>query len=119
MSLVSKMSTLVNSDAALRVFMKDKTSAGNSVSVAFLHSYLYYTPEVAPESFAVCPVLLTQPASDRWTTLALSKPFLAKITHVPVITVMLVNAGDYPLEPPGLLQMVNAIDGFYRRVAEA
>lgn len=116
MWLVSKMSTLVNDPKALRVFMQDKSSAGNSVSVAFLHSYLFYTPEVAPEAFDLCPVLLTQPAQDRWTPLSLSEPFLAKIKHVPVTTVMLDNAGHYPLEQPGLSQMVDAIDGFYREV---
>ncbi len=110
---VSKMNTLVNNDDALRVFLKDKTSAGNSVSVAFLDSYLHYTPDLAPEDFDVCPILLTQPAKDRWTPLALSTPFLGRIHKVPVKTVMLENAGHYPLEQPGLAQMVDAIDRFY------
>ena len=55
-------------------------------------------------------------ASDRWTPLRLSKPFLGRIRQVPVKTVMLENAGHYPLEQPGLAQMVDAIDSFYREV---
>lgn len=117
MTLASKMDALVNNDAALKVFLKDKTSAGNSVSLAFLDSYMNYKPDIAPEDFKVCPILLTQPAKDRWTPLALSEPFLQRIHQVPVKIVMLENAGHYPLEQPGLSQMVSAIDGFYQQVA--
>lgn len=113
MSWASKMSTLVNNKDALKVFMKDKTSAGNSVSLTFLDSYIHYKPELKPEDFDVCPVLLTQPEKDRWTPLDLSTPFLSRIDKVPVKTVILENAGHYPLEQPGLSQMVEAIDSFY------
>lgn len=112
MRYVSKMRALVNDRAAKRVCYKDKTSAGNNVSVAFLDSWLGYRPDTGPEDFAVCPVLLTQPAADRWTPLPLAAPFLKRITKVPVSTVMLDNAGHYPLEQPGLDQMVKAVSGF-------
>jgi hypothetical protein len=36
---------------------------------------------------------------------------------VPVSTVMLEGAGHYPLEQPGLTQMVEAIDAFFRQAA--
>lgn len=114
MRWASKMSALVNNKDALKVFLNDKTSAGNSVTVHFLDSYLNYKPEIAPEDFDICPVLLTQPAVDHWTPLNLSTPFLNRIKKVPVTMVMLENAGHYPLEQPGLDQMVNAIDGFYK-----
>lgn len=119
MRWVSKMRTLVNSRAAKKACYADRTSAGNSASVAFLDSYLSYTPALTPEEFAVCPVLLTQPAADRWTPLALSEPFLRRITQVPVRTVLLENAGHYPLEQPGLDQMVDAIDTFCAERAQA
>ncbi len=98
--------------------IKDKTSAGNSVSVKFLDSYLYYKNGTPPEQFDVCPILLTQPEQDRWTPLALSQPFLARIKQVPVDVVMLKNAGHYPLEQLGLDQMVNTIDAFYQKVTQ-
>ncbi|MEV5003711.1 alpha/beta fold hydrolase [Nocardioides sp. LML1-1-1.1] len=116
MRLVSKMRTLVNDKAAKRACYADKTSAGNSATIAFLDSYLNYRPVTEPGDFDVCPVLLTQPAADRWTPLHLSEPFLARITRVPVRTVMLEDAGHYPLEQPGLDQLVEAAAGF---VAEA
>lgn len=117
MSLASKMSALVNNDDALSVFLKDRSSAGNAMSMAFLSSYMRYQPVLEPEDFDVCPILLTQPAQDRWTPLHLSKPFLGRIHKVPVRTVMLENAGHYPLEQPGLSQMVDAIDRFYQETA--
>ncbi|MDM0015319.1 alpha/beta fold hydrolase [Variovorax sp. J22P168] len=117
MKLASKMHTLVNNPAALKVWLSDKRSAGNAMTLAFLSSYLAYRPVSEPEAFDVCPVLLTQPAEDRWTPLYLSEPFLRRLKIVPVKSVMLEQAGHYPLEQPGLSQMVEAIDAFYREVA--
>jgi len=117
MKLVSKMQMLVNDRDLKRVFYRDKTSAGNAASIEFLNSYLNYQPVVEPEDFAVCPVLLTQPAADRWTPYELSAPTLDRITKVPVTAVMLENAGHYPIEQPGLDQMVEAISSFVAGVA--
>ena len=47
--------------------LKDKTSAGNKVNMKFLSDYMTYVPDVEPEDFDVCPVILTQPENDRWT----------------------------------------------------
>ncbi len=116
MRWVSKMRALVNDKGAKKTAYKDRTSAGNSVSIAFLDSYLNYVAPVAPEEFDVCPVLLTQPAADRWTPLHLSTPFLERVTRVPVTTVMLEDGSHYPLEQTALDRMVEAIDAFYRQV---
>lgn len=112
MRLLVKMRALVNNRAAKRACYADKTSAGNSSTIGFVDSFLNYRPPVKPGDFDVCPVLLTQPAADAWTPLSLSEPFLRNISKVPVTTVMLENAGHYPLEQPGLDQMVDAIDAF-------
>jgi alpha-beta hydrolase superfamily lysophospholipase len=112
MAAASKMHTLVNDKAALKACMADKTSAGKWVTMSFLASYMTYRPAVEAKDFDVCPILLTQPAQDRWTPLHLSEPFLQRIKHVPVKVTMLDNAGHYPLEQPGLNQMVNAVHAF-------
>jgi alpha-beta hydrolase superfamily lysophospholipase len=112
MWLVSKMSALVNDPRALKVMLADVTSAGSWKSMRFLATYSSYKPAIEPEDFDVCPVLLTQPAEDAWTPLHLSELFLPKIKKVPVKIVMLGNAGHYPLEDPGLQQMVDAIIQF-------
>jgi alpha-beta hydrolase superfamily lysophospholipase len=116
MTVASKMHTLVNDPAALKVFLADRTSAGNWASMRFLATYGAYQPAIEPEDFDVCPILLTQPAEDRWTPLRLSERFLRRITKIPVETVMLENAGHYPLEQPGLQQMQDAIADFAIRV---
>ncbi|HBO4788491.1 TPA: alpha/beta hydrolase [Pseudomonas aeruginosa] len=116
MWLASKMHTLVNDRAALKACLKDRTSAGNWASLRFLSSYLSYAPAIEPEAFEVCPVLLTQPAADRWTPLALSRPFLRRLGRIEVTTRLLDNAGHYPLEEPGLTQMNEAILAFIERI---
>ncbi|MNJ73742.1 hypothetical protein D3C77_705790 [compost metagenome] len=80
--------------------------------MAFLASYCSYRPRLEPEDFDVCPILLTQPAEDKWTPLHLSELVLKRISRVPVKTVMLENAGHYPLELSGLDQMVDAVFDF-------
>jgi alpha-beta hydrolase superfamily lysophospholipase len=112
MRMASKMSALVNDEKALEAFYRDRTSAGNWVSQKFLASYAAHRPAVEPEDFDVCPVLLTQPAEDRWSPLHLSQLFLPRIKKVPVKIVMLENAGHYPIEQPGLRQMHDAIVPF-------
>lgn len=116
MTRASKMTALVNDRSALKVMLADKTSAGNSVTIRFLDRYLNYSPAVEPSPFDACRVLLTQPAEDRWSPQQLSEPVLSKITRVPVSTVLLDNAGHYPIEEPGLRQMQDAIDEFVQEV---
>tara|TARA_Y100001937_G_scaffold128844_1_gene208856 strand:+ start:10411 stop:10620 length:210 start_codon:yes stop_codon:yes gene_type:complete len=65
MKWLSRMYTLVNDKKLLSIFLKDRTSAGASVSLGFLSSFMSYRPDVEPENFAVCPVLLAQPEKDR------------------------------------------------------
>ncbi|OAA69877.1 lysophospholipase-like protein [Cordyceps fumosorosea ARSEF 2679] len=114
MSLASKMSALVNDDKALKIFLKDKSSAGSSATTRFLATYSSYEPALEPEEFDVCPILLTQPAEDRWTPEHLSNLILDRVKKVPVTKVTLANAGHYPLEDPGLQEMADAIIKFLR-----
>lgn len=112
MSIASKMWALCNNPTAMKAFMKDKTSAGNSCTIAFLNSYMHHRLPCAPQDFTVCPVLLTQPELDRWTPLALSKPFLDRIRQVDVKIVKLPGGGHYPVERPALEKMHEAIVSF-------
>lgn len=115
MSIASKMWALCNNDIAMRAFMRDKTSAGNSCTVAFLDSYMNHKLLCAPENFNVCPILLTQPEKDRWTPLRLSKPFLSKIRHVDVKIVILPQGGHYPVEQTALIKMKKEIIAFIEK----
>ncbi|KAL4803238.1 Alpha/Beta hydrolase protein [Aspergillus unguis] len=116
MWLASKMSTLVNDPAALKVFLADRSSAGSWASMHFLSTYSSYKPALEPEEFDICPILLTQPDQDKWTPLHLSELFLSRVTKASVKTVKLENAGHYPLEDPGLQQMADAIIEFLQGI---
>lgn len=89
--------------------LADKTSAGNRVPMRFISSYMNYVPEIQPEDFEICPILLTQPELDRWTPLHLSQPFLDRIKKVAVKTVLLQSGGHYPVEQTALDQMHETI----------
>nr|VFJ51913.1 MAG: Lysophospholipase, alpha-beta hydrolase superfamily [Candidatus Kentron sp. DK] len=115
MRLVSKMHRLVNDPDALRILLKDKTSAGSWASMAFLSSYLRYRPTREPEAFDACPILLTQPGADNWTPLVLSEVFLARVRQAPVKVVMLNGASHYPMEEEALARLTEAVDGFIRK----
>lgn len=115
MSIASKMWALCNNRTAMKAFMKDKTSAGNSCTVAFLDSYMNHKLLCPPEKFDICPILLTQPEKDRWTPLELSKPFLDKIRKVDVKIVLLPNGGHYPVEETALKTMQKEIIAFIGR----
>lgn len=112
MRLIGKMHALVNDKAAMKTCLRDRTSAGNFASLAFVQSFMQAGYDIEPEDFDICPILLTQPAADRWSPLDFSTPFLDRIRKVPVRTVMLENAGHYPLEEPGLTQMHDAVMEF-------
>lgn len=104
MSLVSKMNKLTNDPETLKVMLNDKTSAGNSMSIKFLNSYMNYQPKMEISSYSQSPVLLTQPVDDRWTPLALSEPVLKQLT-VPYQVIMLPNGSHYPIEKEALDQL--------------
>jgi pimeloyl-ACP methyl ester carboxylesterase len=112
MWLASKMDALTNNTQALKIMLGDPSSGGSWKSMRFLGSYSAYKPAVEPEVFDVCPILLTQPAEDKWTPLHLSNLFLSRVQKVPVTIVELENAGHYPIEDPGLQQMADAIIKF-------
>ncbi|RZG84523.1 alpha/beta hydrolase [Acinetobacter sp. WCHAc060033] len=104
MSLVSKMYALSNDKEALKIMLNDKTSAGNTMSIKFLNSYMNYRPKYEISNFTQCPVLLTQPAEDHWTPLELSQPVLKQLS-VPHQVVMLPKGGHYPVEAEALEQL--------------
>ena len=118
MSVCSKMNTLCNDEKALKAMLKDKTSAGNKVNMKFLADYMTYTPEVEPEDFDVCPIILTQPENDRWTPEFLSDIVLDKIKKVPVKKVKLKNGSHYPIEAEALDDLRKYILEFIRENLE-
>lgn len=86
----------------------DRLGGGGRVSLRFLRTYLNSVPEVEPEQFTACPVLMAHPAADRWTPVALSMPFFDRLA-VDKRLVMLEGCGHMPVEEPGLGQLAQAL----------
>lgn len=113
MKWVSKMSALVNNPEALKILLKDKYSAGASISFKFGSTFMSYKPDIPFDEFDRCPVLLAQPDDDRWTPLAASQKFMDQL-QVKKKIIMLENAGHYPMETPGLNQLEKGMVDFIR-----
>lgn len=118
MSIPSKMTALVNDPGCLKEMMADSTSAGAKVSLKFMASYMTYTPEIDPEDFDICPIILTQPEADRWTPQRLSDSFLKKITHVSVEKVVLKSGSHYPIEEEALVALHQNVRNFINHQLE-
>ncbi|KAH7180355.1 hypothetical protein DER46DRAFT_668474 [Fusarium sp. MPI-SDFR-AT-0072] len=88
MYITGRMSTFVNNPQALAACIHDNSSAN------------------------------AWPVEDRWTPLWVSEAFLRDVEKVKVKTVMLDGAGHYPLEHPGLGQMVEAIVAFLKDIEQ-
>ena len=116
MWLVSRMSTLGNDPDAVNIMMLDLSCAGCWNTMRFRGSHTSYKPAMEPEEFNVCPILLTQPAEDKWTPQWISEVFLTRLNKVNVKIVEMENAGHYPLEDPGLQQMADAIIKFLHEI---
>lgn len=112
MSIPSKMRTLVNDKDCLKVMLKDKTSAGNKVTMKFLDSYMNYIPEIEGKDFDHCPILLTQPEKDKWTPEHLSDLFLKDVSKVTTEKIILRNGSHYPIEKEALTDLHKATNDF-------
>ncbi len=89
----------------------DRLGGGGSLPLEFVRSYLHAGPPVEPERFRGPPVLLTQPAQDRWAPAALSLELFERIT-APRRSVLLSDAGHVPVEEAGLAELDTAVRDF-------
>lgn len=105
MKAVSKMYALTNNEEALKIFLKDETSAGASVQLQFLYEYTHYHLPIPVTEYNKCPILLTQPEKDRWTPLFLSKISMKGI-KAPFDIKILKNGGHYPMEESALVELL-------------
>jgi hypothetical protein len=64
-----------NDPVLCQLVLEDPQGGGNLVPVRFMRSLFEMRPEIEPEDFELCPVLLAHPAEDHWTTLEASRPF--------------------------------------------
>lgn len=100
---LANMGAIANDPAFAAACASDEHGAGSRVPLRFLRTWTAYAPRVEPEAFTT-PVLLVHPAEDRWTPVALSRPFFDRLGGEKRL-VMLENCGHAPVEEPGLSTM--------------
>ncbi|NRQ40844.1 alpha/beta fold hydrolase, partial [Nonomuraea sp. NN258] len=105
---LARMPAMANRPELNAAVARDRLGGGNRVSLRFLRTYLTSVPEVEPEAFGACPVLMVHPAADRWTPAELSLPFFDRIGAEKRL-VMLEGCGHMPVEEPGLTRLAHAL----------
>lgn len=101
MALAANMGAIANDRRIARHLSRDRHAGGTWMPGRWIRTFLTAEPEVAPGDFDLCPVVLAHPADDRWTDVAISRPFFDRLTATPAELVMLANAGHFPIEEPG------------------
>lgn len=110
-SWVAALSRMSRDPGLSRLCAADPHGGGARVPLGFLASYLAYR-HTPPERMRT-PVTLAHPAEDAWTPLEVSARWLRRVA-APADLVVLRGCGHFPVEEPGLEDLVGAV----LRVAE-
>lgn len=111
MRYVSKMDRISNIPELSNLCERDPLGGGNWVPARFLRTLMHTAPDIEPEDFRVCPVLLTHPGVDRMTEISLSRRFFDRLA-APKRMVVLEGASHMPTEHPGVDQLESAVVEF-------
>ena len=114
MKMVTNMNAIVNDKNILKLMLKDKKGAGVNISLLFMLSMIDYKPIIEAEEFKSIPVLMVHPGNDRWTPPFISEIFFDKIASEKE-KVILENAGHFPVEEPGISQLINGVVKFMNK----
>lgn len=106
-SWVADLDAMSRDPRLSRLCATDPRGGGAQVPVGFLASYLRY-PHTPPEKVRT-PVLLAHPARDGWTPAELSVRWLRR-SPAQVGIRLLAECGHFPVEEPGLGQLIEEIE---------
>jgi alpha-beta hydrolase superfamily lysophospholipase len=113
---MSKMDRISNRKELSDLCSSDPLGGGSWVPARFLRTLMYTAPDLEPEAFDVCPVLLAHPGVDRMTDISLSRRFFDRLA-APKRMVVLEGASHMPTEHPGVDQLETSVKDFIDRVA--
>ncbi|CAM3183494.1 alpha/beta hydrolase [Prescottella defluvii] len=111
-----RMNRMSNNPDLSRLCASDPRGGGVRVPLGFLADWFAF-PHTVPEQFTAAPVTLLHPAADRWTPPQASRRFLDRIS-APTRSVLLENCGHWPVEEPGLTQLITEARSVITAVAE-
>lgn len=111
----TKMGEMSNDSSLSRLSANDRLGGGNLVPLSFMQSLFDVQPDIEPENFTACPVLLVHPEEDRWTPVISSRIFFDKLKGQKQLT-LLERCGHIPIEEPGFSQLESAVLKFLERV---
>ncbi|MEX8194886.1 alpha/beta hydrolase [Comamonas guangdongensis] len=112
----TKMGAMSNDPLLNRLVAEDPYGGGVRVPVSFMQSIFAARPDMEPEDFDLCPLLLAHPENDRWADFESSRQFFDRIKGEKRL-VMLENCGHFPVEAPGLAQLEQASIRFLQQIA--
>jgi len=115
---MSKMDRISNIEELSELCSHDPLGGGNWVPARFLRTLMDTAPDLEPEDFDVCPVLLTHPGVDKMTEISLSRRFFDRLA-CPKKMVVLEGASHMPTEHPGIDQMQSAVLEFMNEITRA
>lgn len=106
MSWVANLKKMSRDPRLSQLCATDPRGGGARVPVGFLASYLRYR-HTAPERLRT-PLTLVHPAHDDWTPVELSLRVLRRVA-APTKVVMLRECGHFPIEEPGITDLLDTI----------
>jgi alpha-beta hydrolase superfamily lysophospholipase len=115
MRYMTRMNRISNKPELASLCSNDPLGGGNWVPARFLRTLMGTAPDIEPEDFRVCPVLLTHPGVDHMTDISLSRRFFDRLAG-PKKMVVLEGASHMPTEHPGIDQMEHAVVEFAKGI---
>lgn len=112
----TKMDAMSNNASLNRLVAEDPCGGGARMPIGFMRSIFDIRPDIEPEDFDHCPILLAHPQNDRWTGVESSQQFFDRIKGEKRL-VMLENCGHLPVEEPGITQLEQASIRFLGEIA--
>ena len=106
MNLVADLSKMSRNPELSRLCATDPRGGGAKVPLGFLASYVRYRHTLL--GAMTTPVTLTHPSEDAWTPPELSLRVLRGIA-APTKAVMLRGCGHFPIEEPGVTDLLEAV----------
>lgn len=107
MSRVAALSKMSRDPGLSRLCATDPRGGGAKVPLGLLTSFMAYR-HTPPEQMTRAPVTLAHPAQDAWTPVEVSTRWLRRVA-APADLVVLRECGHFPVEEPGLTDLVSAV----------